>query len=46
MPLVGRKIEITHANFGSMVRECCLLVDKTLFIKEPLSQNLWVNGLN
>lgn len=34
MPLIGRKIEITHANFDRMVRDRCLLVDKTLFINE------------
>ena len=34
MPLVGRKIEITHAHFGDMVRGQCLLVDKTLMIKD------------
>lgn len=37
MSLVGRKIEITHANFGDMVREHCLLVDKTLMIKDFLA---------
>ncbi len=34
MPLVGRKIETTSDNFCAMVREGCLLVDKTLMIKE------------
>ncbi len=37
MPLVGHKIEITHANFGDMVRDDCLLVDKTLLIKDFLT---------
>lgn len=36
MPLVGHKIEITHAHFGRMVRDSFLLVDKTLFIKDFL----------
>lgn len=34
MPLVGHKIETTSDNFGGLVRENCLLVDKTLMIKE------------
>ena len=34
MPFIGRKIEITHANFARMVKDECLLVDKTLFIKD------------
>ena len=34
MPLLGHKIEITNANFGRMVRDRCLLVDKTLMIKD------------
>src|SRR5437016_5506735 len=34
MPLVGKKIETTLSNFGELVRENCLLVDKTLMIKE------------
>jgi len=34
MPIVGRKIETTSDNFGGMVRDGCLLVDKTLMIKE------------
>src|SRR3990167_6219177 len=33
MPLIGQKIETTTDNFGDMVRENCLLVDKTLMIK-------------
>lgn len=33
MPIVGQKIEITHANFSNMVQKNCLLVDKTPFIK-------------
>ena len=36
MPLVGNKIETTTDNFGAMVRKNCLLVDKTLMIKEFL----------
>lgn len=28
------KIEVTHANFGHMVREHCLLVDKTLMVRD------------
>ena len=36
MPLVGKKIETTNDNFGDMARENCLLVDKTLMIKEFL----------
>lgn len=34
MPIVGNKIETTSDNFGGMVRDGCLLVDKTLMIKE------------
>src|SRR3990167_3383468 len=36
MPLIGHKIETTSDNFGDLVRENCLLVDKTLMIKEFL----------
>src|SRR3990167_6400502 len=36
MPLIGYKIETTSYNFGDLVRENCLLVDKTLMIKEFL----------
>lgn len=36
MPLIGHKIETTSANFGNKVRNNCLLVDKTLMIKEFL----------
>src|SRR3990167_4886154 len=36
MPLIGYKIETTSDNFGDLVRENCLLVDKTLMIKEFL----------
>jgi hypothetical protein len=38
MPLVGKKIEITNDQFGSMVREGCLLVDKTLMIKKFIEE--------
>src|SRR5437773_2561097 len=34
VPLMGHKIETTSDNFGALVRENCLLVDKTLMIKE------------
>lgn len=34
MPLVGTRIETSSENFGQMVRDNCLLVDKTLLIKE------------
>lgn len=34
MPLVGSKIETSNDNFGDMVRGNCLLVDKTLMIRE------------
>lgn len=34
MPLIGHKIETTNDNFGDLIRENCLLVDKTLMIKE------------
>ena len=34
MPLIGHKIETTSANFGDKIRKNCLLVDKTLMIKE------------
>jgi len=34
MPLIGQKIETSNDNFGDMVRENCLLVDKTLMIKQ------------
>lgn len=37
MPLVNSekdRIEITHANFGHMVREGCLLVDKTQMVSD------------
>ncbi|HVY53967.1 MAG TPA: AAA family ATPase [Gammaproteobacteria bacterium] len=34
MPIIGSKIETTHANFGNMVTQNCLLVDKTKLIKE------------
>ena len=34
MPLVGNKISTTSDNFASMVRKSCLLVDKTLMVKE------------
>jgi len=34
MPIVGRKVEISSAIFGEMVRNNCALVDKTLLIKE------------
>ena len=34
MSLVGHKIETTSANFGGLVQDNCLLVDKTLMIKE------------
>ena len=36
VPLVGRRIETTSDNFGAMVQENALLVDKTLMIKEFL----------
>lgn len=36
MPLTGHKIETTSDNFGNLVRKNCLLVDKTLMIKEFL----------
>ncbi len=34
MPILGRKIECTHAVFSRLVRDGCLLVDKSLIIKE------------
>lgn len=34
MPIVGHEIETTTDNFGNLVRKNCLLVDKTLMIKE------------
>ena len=34
MRLVGKKIETTTDSFAAMVRENCLLVDKTLMIKD------------
>ena len=36
MPLVGEKIESTIDDFGRLVRKNCLLVDKSLMIKEFL----------
>ena len=36
MPLVGKKIDVSTDNFACMVRHNCLLVDKSLFIKEFL----------
>ena len=36
MPLVGEKIETTIDDFGSLVRKNCLLVDKSLMIKDFL----------
>ncbi|HVY53097.1 MAG TPA: AAA family ATPase, partial [Gammaproteobacteria bacterium] len=34
MPIVGQKIQTSSANFGKLVRNGCLLVDKSLMIKE------------
>ncbi len=34
MPLVGTKPAVTIDNFAAMIREDCMLVDKTLMIKE------------
>ncbi len=43
MPLVGHKIETTSDNFGYLVRNNCLLADKTLFIKEFVdAQNVFL----
>lgn len=38
MPIVGHKIETTSDNFGNLVRKNCLLVDKTLMIKEFIQE--------
>lgn len=37
MPIVGHKIETTSDNFGDMVRRGCLLVDKTMMIKDLIN---------
>ena len=34
MLIIGHKIEYTHAVFGRLVRDNCLLVDKSLIIKD------------
>lgn len=36
MPIVGNKIETTSDNFGRMVKNDCLLIDKTMMIKDFL----------
>lgn len=36
MPLIGHKIETTSDNFGNLIKKDCLLIDKTLMIKEFL----------
>ncbi|MBP9726701.1 MAG: AAA family ATPase [Gammaproteobacteria bacterium] len=37
MPLFGHKIETTSDNFGDMVRGGCLLVDKTMMLKDLIN---------
>ena len=37
MPLFGQKIETTSDNFGDMVRGGCLLVDKTMMLKDLIN---------
>ena len=37
MPLFGQKIETTSDNFGDMVRGGCLLVDKTMMLKDLMN---------
>lgn len=34
MPIIGKKIDTTSANFGNMLENNCLIVDKTRMIKE------------
>ena len=34
MAFIGKKIETSCDNFGDLIRENCLIVDKTMFIKE------------
>src|SRR3990167_4651832 len=36
MPIVGNRIETTSDNFSRMVKTNCLLVDKTMMIKDFL----------
>lgn len=38
MPILGHKIETTTDNFGYLVQNNCLLVDKTLMIKEFMQE--------